>query len=182
MHSIPLPSFAGRLRGLRRARNIKQSEIAVRFGVCQGTVSRWEAGVIEPNAQLAARVLHALCNVTAADSAVRRLVKRCDLPAHLITDSDHRLLATSPARLAQWGPNSERFEGTSLWRFATTDIIAAEASLADIGWWEGVSQEPVEVTTRAGFSPELRVVSGRMIWERLWLADGTAARLCTSVD
>lgn len=177
-----LPNFSRRLRITRRARSLKQSHVARLAGVCQTTVSRWEAGLIEPEPHVAARILSELAWTYELDAPIRRLVERCSLACHLIADVDHRLLAASPARLAQWGRNAPKYFGQSLWPFATPDIIAAERSLAEQRWWSELSPEPVEVFTGASNSSELRIVAGRMIWERVWLSDGRAARLCSSME
>jgi transcriptional regulator with XRE-family HTH domain len=178
--STALPEFARRLRAVRRARGMKQSHVADLASVCQSTVCRWERGVIEPEASLADQVLRALCRAPPEDSAVRRLIENCRLPVHLVTDADHRLLAASPSRLAEWGVSSGQLMGQSLWRFATPEIVEAESSLGRLGWWEEWVPAPVQVCTRAGGTEELRIAAGLMVWERLWLSDGTAARLCTS--
>lgn len=175
-----LPSLGARLRRVRRARNLKQAHVAAIAGVRQSTVSRWEAGTLEPPKVLADRLLHALQPASGADSALRRLVEASRLPVHLISDADHRLLAASAARWREWGPGARRCVGESLWRFATDDIVAAEGSLSAVGWWDLHLPQPVEVVTRAGGEPPLRIGAGPMLWERVWLEDGTPARLCTS--
>lgn len=176
-----LPGFGARLKRLRRARNLKQAYVAAIAGVCQTTVSRWEAGVIEPPRKVAAKVLHELQGTSHADTALRRLVESSRLPVHLISDADHRLLAASDARWRQWGPGAHRCAGESLWPFATDEIVAAEEALSSSGWWDQHLPDPVEVVTRAGGSPPCRIAPGRMLWERVWLSDGTPARICTSV-
>lgn len=41
------PGFGARLKRLCCTRNLQQAYVAATIGVCQTTVSRWEAGVIE---------------------------------------------------------------------------------------------------------------------------------------
>lgn len=176
-----LPSFGARLKRLRRARNLKQAYIATIAGVCQTTVSRWESGDIDPPSSVASRLLQQLQCHSAADAALRRLVENSRIAVHLISDVDHRLLAASDSRWRQWGPGADRYAGKSLWSFATDDIVAAEEALEAGGWWHEYLPEPVQVVTRAGGSPPCRIVPGRMLWERVWLADGTPGRLCTSL-
>ena len=42
----------GRLRDLRRAHGLKQTELAKMLGVNQATLSRWESGASMPNASV----------------------------------------------------------------------------------------------------------------------------------
>lgn len=176
----PLPSFGARLSRLRRVRGWKQAHIAELARVCQTTVSRWEAGTLTPHRELAVRLLEELVGRAPCDSALRRLVEGSRTSVHLITDADHRLLAASPAREAEWQATSASWLGSSLWPCATEAIAAAEASLEASGWWEHAAPTPVTLETGPGCLG-LRIVPGVMIWERLWLSDGTPARLCTSL-
>lgn len=177
-----LPGFGLRLKRLRRQRGLKQSHIAEIAAVCQTTVSRWEAGAIEPDAVLANAILRKLSAAIAADHALRRLVESSSQIVHLVTDADHRLLAASPAREADWQVDSSDYLGQSLWRFATASIVKAEIELAVQGWWEELAPAPVLVEIDDGRQSEMRISPGRMLWERLWLGDGTAARLCTALQ
>jgi transcriptional regulator with XRE-family HTH domain len=174
-----LPGFGPRLRRLRRQRGLKQGHVAEIAGVCQTTVSRWEAGQIEPAPALAAAVLQRLTRGLPQDRALRRLVESSSQIVHLVTDIDHRLLAASPAREADWAAKAAPYLGQSLWRFATAAIVRAEQSLTDLGWWETQAPAPVRVEISDGRVDEIRIRPGLMLWERLWLADGTPARLCT---
>lgn len=177
----PLPDFGLRLRRQRRLIGMKQSHVAEMAGVCQTTVSRWEAGVIEPDRGLAERVLRALGPCASADPALRRMVGSSRLPMHLVTDADHRLIAVSPERAAEWGVPGDDYLGRSLWPFATPAITSAEHQLAGRGWWNDPTPEPMRVHVEAARSGALRIAAGLMLWERLWLSDGTPARLCTTV-
>ena len=181
MTAAPLPAFGQRLQRLRRLRGLKQQAVADLAGVCQTTVSRWEAGALVPDSAVAERVLGRLAASSdlAADSILRRLVETAPCPVHLILDLDHRLLAASPARERQWRRSAADLFGHSLWRFASPAIETAEQKLGDAGWWQR-SPQPVTVDLAAA-DTGLPIASGRMVWERLHLADGTPVRLCASV-
>ncbi|WP_394791959.1 helix-turn-helix domain-containing protein [Rhodoferax sp.] len=177
----PLPSFGKRLRRLRRVKGLKQEAIAALAGVNQATVSRWEAGGIAPSPATMQRLLQALTSAPAQDAALQRLVQHCSQPAHLVTDIDHRLLAASLPRQQIWGVPASDLLHTSLWKFATEDIAQAEAQLGASGWWEQESPAPVLVRLRRPHTEGLRIAAGSMLWERVWLANGLPARLCTTL-
>jgi transcriptional regulator with XRE-family HTH domain len=178
-----LPAFGRRLRRLRRLRGLKQGVVADLAGVTQTTVTRWERGEIRPQPQVARRLLQKLSGPFdgIADSALKRLVETTSLAAHLVADADHALLAASPSREREWRTTVSHLGRRSLWRYATDAICAAEQSLGSRGWWDDPVPAPVEVLTEAG-DRGLPIVSGRLLWERVYLADGTPARLCTSLD
>lgn len=157
-------------------RGMKQSHVAELAGVAQTTVSRWESGAVRADVEVV-RLIDRLAGhpASAADRALRRLVEMAGPPVHLIDDLSHRLLAASPAREREWGVAASELLGISLWRYATDDIRAAEE-----GW--PACDSSLGVTTAAGTHPDLRIVAGTMIWERLALADGRVARLCTSKE
>jgi transcriptional regulator with XRE-family HTH domain len=170
------------LRRLRRLKGMKQSHVAEIAGVTQATVSRWESGAHRPTPEQAAR-LAPLLEVPldpAADAALRRLVETSALPVHLVCDLSHRLLAASRPRLAEWRAGESELLGRSLWPYATDEIRRAEAMLSDLGWHEpaGVA---VAAATGPNRDPVVRIVPGILLWERLTLSDGRAARLVTSV-
>lgn len=175
-----LPDFGARLRRIRRLRGVKQAAVATLAGVCQTTVSRWEAGAITPDPATAHDVLRAMAAAPTDDRALRRLVEGSTLSTHLVTDIDHRLLAASPGRVAEWRRPAADLLGVSLWCFATTEIAAAEQSLGADGWWERSAPPSVTVWTGDRDASDLRIVAGWMTWERVYLNDGTPARLCTS--
>lgn len=179
--SRSLPAFHLRLRRIRRLRALKQSVVAELVGVDQSTVSRWEAGALVPGRDLAEQILRTLGGVPANDDALCRLVRTSTLPVHLVTDTDHRLLAMSPARRQQWGDMANQIVGVSLWRYASPEIKDAEHQLVRSRWWAEASPAPVIVTTRACRRDGLRFVTGEMLWERVWLASGEPARLCTTL-
>ena len=170
------------MRRLRRIRGIKQDALAALAGVTQTTVSRWEHGVIEPRPDLAQRLLTVLGGSagTWGDGPLRRLVETSPLPVHLVMDADHRLLAASPLREQEWRQRSGSLGGQSLWPFATEAIRAAEAGLDETGWWSDAIPQAVELRTGEGRAG-LPIRDGLMLWERLYLADATPVRLCTTI-
>ncbi len=170
------------LRRWRRLRGVKQSHAAELFGVTQATLSRWERGW-HPIPQAAQRRLSQLLEApldSAADAGLRRLVESSALPVHLICDLSHRLLAASPRRIAEWGADAAALRGTSLWRFATDEIRAAEGQLGELGWYDEGAAE-LSFWTGANASPVVPIRAGMMTWQRLQLSDGTLARLVTSL-
>lgn len=180
--AVRLPHLGPRLRRLRRLQGLKQSVLAEWAGVTQATVSRWEAGELELQPVLADKLLVQLLARTngRADAPLRRLVETSTVPVHLIADADHRLLAASPLREREWGRTAASLVGCSLWRYATESIQAAEAALHPLGWWQDPLPAPVEVHTGSG-TAGLEIKAGLMMWERLYLGDGTPARLCTTL-
>jgi len=170
---LPLPAFSRRLRGW------KQSIVAELAGVPQTTVSRWERGEIAPAEDMARNVIAALGRSCSglADTPLRRLIEGSLQPVHLVCDDDHRLLAASPSRLQQWRIAFAELEGRSLWPFASDEVVAAEKGLEAQGWRDDAAPAPISVEL-APADRGLRFVAGQMLWERLHLADGTAARLC----
>ena len=174
-----LPGFGARLRRLRRSCGVKQAHVARLAGVDQATVSRWERGTVRPSRERAEAVLRALRPDRPDDAALRRLVESSSLVVHLVTDADHVLLAASRGREAEWGRSAASLRGRSLWPAASPGIRAAEAALEPAGWWEAAAPPPVTLELDAHENGFLPIVAGRMTWERVWLADGRPARLCT---
>jgi transcriptional regulator with XRE-family HTH domain len=174
-----LPAFHLRLRRLRRSRGLKQAYVAALLGVEQSTVSRWESGALAPEPELIDRALRLLGGVPSDDCALRRLVRTSSEPCHLVTDADHRLLAVSLPRQREWVRSAAELMGTSLWRFATPEIAAAEAQLDALQWWDQPAPAPVVLHTREAWNDGLHILEGDMVWERVWLASGEPARLCT---
>jgi transcriptional regulator with XRE-family HTH domain len=170
------------LRRLRLDRGMKQGHVAELLAVTQPTVSRWERGSLRPSAaQL--RTLLRLLGAPAAplrDAALRRLVEASMRPVHLICDATHRLLAASPARQARWRLPAHELCGRSLWRYATEEIAGAEARLAALGWYDG-AVPAVGLRTGANADPVVPIAPGMVLWERLRLEDGGAARLVTTL-
>lgn len=174
--------FGRTLRRWRRLRGVKQSHAAELLGVTQATLSRWERGrhQLPDSAQRKLEHLLRAPLDAAGDAALRRLVEASTLPTHLVCDLTHRLLAASPARLADWSADMADLRGQSLWRFATEEIRAAEGRLGELGWYdEGVAE--VSFWTGANDSAIVPIHPGILLWERLQLSDGTLARLATTV-
>jgi len=170
------------LKRLRAVRGIKQSHLAELLGVTQATVSRWERGTARPARAERARLEALLCAPTdpAADRALKRLVETSPEPVHLICDVTHRLLAASPARQREWSAPAARFLGEPLFRYASEEIRDRESRLADLGWYDSLAPRLV-FHTGANASEEIRILPSTMMWERLALADGSVARLVTSL-
>ncbi|GAA0611739.1 helix-turn-helix transcriptional regulator [Brevundimonas kwangchunensis] len=184
MESLPRCSalpLGKALRLARRARGLKQSHVAELVGVGQPIISRIEHGEHAPSGHLRDRLVDLLSARLdpAQDSGLRRLIETSSLPVHLICDVTHRLLATSPAREREWGRSAAEACGISLWRYATEDIRDAEARLPSLGWGDRRGSHALALTTSANGSTELSIAAGPMLWERIVLSDGSAARLVT---
>lgn len=170
------------LRRFRRLKGMKQSHVAELAGVTQATVSRWESGTHRPTPEQAARLmplLEARLDVR-GDAALRRLVETSALPVHLVCDLSHRLLAVSRPRLATWRAGDRELLGRPMWPYATDEIRRAESMLPDLGWHEP-SAIPVAAVTGPNRDPVVPIAPGVLLWERLTLSDGRAARLVTTV-
>jgi DNA-binding XRE family transcriptional regulator len=172
-----MPSFGLRLRRLRRAKNVKQAALADLLGVDQATVSRWESGSRSPLAAVQHRAFDTLGPLRSHDAALRRLVERSADCVHLVDEASHVCLAYSPRRARDWGTTPRAMLGVSLWRFATDDIRRAEAELVQTGWWEVAVPPPKAFVAERTVHGEIRISAGTIVWERVYLADGTPARL-----
>jgi len=183
MTSIPPIPLGASLRRWRIVNRTKQSALAAYFDVSQGTVARWEAGEIAPSGKHGAR-LRALLTArpnAASDRTLVGLIESSVIPCHLICDVTHRLLAASPSRAAQWRISADELTGRTLWRFATEDIVTAEAGLGDAGWFDD-SPPAVTVETQRRAYAELTIEAGRLQYVRFPLSDGTHARLVSDVQ
>ncbi len=178
-HDLPIGLA---LRRFRRLNGIKQGDIAQRLSVSQGSVSRWESGAQEPDIGHRDRIAEivAASATSASDAALKRLVSTSSMPVHLICDATHRLLAASPTRAASWNVDVAAYLGSSLWRFASDEIMAAEDSLADAGWFERPCQR-LRFATGGNASDEIPVSPGIMQWETIPLSDGRIGRLTTTI-
>ena len=178
-----MPHLGLRLRRLRRLYGLKQGVFAEWAGVAQANVSRWESGGLEPPPSLAGKLLARLAGRAPrqADAPLRRLVTTSSVPVHLIHDADHRLLAASVPREREWGQTAASLIGCPLWHYATEGIQAAEYALDALGWWQDAMPGPVKLHTGTG-DAGLAIKAGLMLWERLYLPDGTPVRLCTTLD
>lgn len=173
------PSRLGRsLRAWRALRRVKQTHAAELLGVSQATLSRWEGGRLAPDAaeQAALRRLMAARLDGAAERELARLVRNAATAVHLVCDLTHRLLALSPARERELRVPAAELMGTSLWPHATAEIVAAEARLGDLGWFEP-GAPAVEAATGPNRSPHLLIPPGRFRWVRFPLSCGGHARL-----
>jgi len=173
--------FGRRLRLLRRIKGIKQSALAHELGVDQATVSRWESGQQYPAPVLRDRAIGLLSAVRSVDSGIRRLVENSRLAVHLIDDHTHECVAASPSRFAEWKKGKAEVIGQSLWRYATPEILLAERRLADHGWWEQASPQFPSFMTSGKTTDGFTIRSGLLEWQRIYLADGSPMRLCTSL-
>lgn len=178
-----LPSFGLRLRRLRRAAGVKQFALSDALAVDQSSVSRWEAGVQVPDLQMQTRAFDLLVGAQRDDFALRRLIETSSSTVHLIEDATHKCLAFSKKRGMEWGniDHSSLYQ-KSLWRFATHEIQAAEANLAHSDWWSAQLPAPHSFITSAKTYREIIIRPGQILWERMYLADGTPVRLCTNLD
>lgn len=170
------------LRRFRRLNAIKQSHAAEFFKVSQATISRWESGAHEPEAVHRERIIAMIAAHAgnAADGALKRLIETSNLPVHIVCDATHRLLAASPARVAGWSKGADAFLGTSLWRFASREIVSAEASLEALGWYEHPFKQ-LRFQTGENESDVIKVLPSEMLWETMPLADGRVGRITTTL-
>lgn len=171
------------LRRFRRLNGIKQGHVAELLDVSQGSVSRWESGAHEPETCHRDRIV-AMIAANAnndADAALRRLVSSSTLAVHLVCDATHRLLAASPSRVASWATSEDKYLGQSLWRFASPEIVVAEAGLRDHGWFERPCQR-LQFETGSNDSDIVIVHPSLMQWETVPLSDGRIGRLTTTID
>lgn len=174
--------LARSLRTWRLLKRIKQHHAGELLGVSQATISRWENGNLAPtpDEQTAIReLLHARLD-SAADHELARMVNESSRAVHLVCDLTHRLLALSALRERQCSIPRNELVGRSLWRYASAEIVAAEAALPDVGWFEA-APPAVEIRTGANASTEMRILESRMRWVRFRLSDGSYARLVETI-
>ncbi|MBL4727440.1 MAG: transcriptional regulator [Rhizobiaceae bacterium] len=181
--SPSLPAFGPRLRQMRRAAGVKQSALSNELNIDQSTLSRWEGGIQSPEQHIQQKAFDLLANNRPNDFALRRLVESSNSSLHLIEDATHRCLAFSIRRAKEWGnQDSSPLIGQSLWRFATEEIQAAENDLTAGEWWSTRSPTPQTFKTSKKIHNGLAISEGRIVWERMYLSDGTPVRLCTSLN
>ncbi|ASY65101.1 putative transcriptional regulator [Sinorhizobium sojae CCBAU 05684] len=171
--------FTGRmLKRLRLLSGMKQSHVAELLQVTQATISRWEAGLLTPSENQTAALECLFEKVPpSADAALRRLVEMSTAKVHLICDYSHRLLAASPSRRAEW---RRELLGLPMLRYASDEIQEAERSLTDLGWYDGQTASLL-VDTGPNRRDDVPIVAGRVLWERIPLADGAMGRLVTTL-
>ncbi|KWA00262.1 XRE family transcriptional regulator [Burkholderia territorii] len=176
LHTPPLGPQLKRWRTLHR---VKQSHAAELFGVAQSTISRWEAGIQQMSADeraMAERLLAARLD-SAGDRALARLIAGSTARMHLVCDLTHRLLACSPSRAAEFTRPLSTLVGTSLWRYASPEIVRMEAALDPLGWHDRAGPPSVEFATGANASRVVPIRGSTCRWTRMMLSDGSAARL-----
>lgn len=172
-----LPLFGARLKRVRTAVRLKQSGLAQLLGVDQTTVSRWESGRHIPEPKVQSDVFHTLLPYRSDDAALRRLVETSRSCIHLVDEATHVCLAYSASRARDWRVGRKDMLGISLWRFATEEIQRAEMELEHSDWWSSVSPEPKLFVTSQADGLNIRISAGQILWERIYLSDGTPARL-----
>lgn len=175
----PLPVFGARLKRVRTAVRLKQHGLADLLGVDQTTISRWESGRQTPETDVQARVFQTLLPYRSEDSALRRLVETSPECVHLVDEATHVCLAYSASRARDWKVGQRDMLGISLWQFATEEIQKAEQELEASDWWSAVSPHPKLFVTSQADDVGIRISAGQILWERVYLADGTPARLVT---
>lgn len=171
------PAFGSRLKRLRRATGLKQAALAQMLRVDQATVSRWENCLQTPSAEQQTEVFTALSNQRAEDAALKRLVDTSRQCLHLVDEASHECLAYSSSRAKDWSASQRSLLGVSLWQFATDEIRQAESELAAEGWWDVQTPEPKAFVTSRAVHDRITISAGQIVWERLYLSDGTPVRL-----
>lgn len=180
---LPAPlDYGPALKRFRRLRGWKQDRLARMLGVGQPMISRWESGRFQPDEGHRAAIESLFAaHIAPTPRALKDLVERSSLPVHLICDATHRLLACSPARKAEWHRDAGELMGQSLWRNACPEIVAEEARLAERGWHD-IQDGRIAFAMGHHVGPDLVMLAGWLIWDRLVLADGSALRLVTTMD
>lgn len=170
--------YTGRaLKRLRLVNGMKQSHVAELLQVTQATVSRWETDVLTPSEDQQRALQRLFARQTAVDAALKRLVETSTARVHLICDHSHRLLAASPSRRAEWRRD---MLGMPMFRYASEEIRKAESELAGIGWHAGRLASLV-VETGPNGRDDVPIGAGRVLWEKIPLADGAIGRLVTTL-
>lgn len=145
----------------------------------QATVSRWEAGVLTPSDSQRQALERLFARTpSAADAALKRLVETSAAKVHLICDHSHRLLAASPGRRAEW---RREMIGEPMFRYASEEIRRAESELDDLGWHD-CRVASLAVETGPNGRDDVPISAGRVLWERIPLADGAMGRLVTALS
>ena len=180
-HLQSLPSFGKRLKRLRLVAGMKQSALSELLNINQTTVSRWEAGVQVPDFETQQASLGVLSSSRTDDSALKRLVQQSTGCVHLVEESSHVCLAYSQSRSKDWNTTNRALLGVSLWQFASDEIREAESQLDALGWWDTHNPAPKAFETSEMVFDEIRISAGGILWERLYLSDGTSARLVSGL-
>lgn len=173
-------TYGSRLRRLRRLKGIKQLHLADLLSVNQSTVARWERGDVALSEADWQRARLALNPTTTQDDVLKRLVETSTQEVHLVCDITHCLLAASHSRRSRWSADIAQLMGRPMLQYASEEILQAEAGLEDLGWYDGVTTS-ISFTTGTNSSAVVPIRRGRMRWERVLLADGSPARLATTL-
>jgi transcriptional regulator with XRE-family HTH domain len=180
--ALTFPAFGSRLRRARRSHGLKQAALASLLGVDQSTVSRWESGAQTPDVSVQWAAFDLLGPQLQADDALRRLVEHSSACVHLIDESRHICLAYSSARARDWRCGQREMQGVSLWKFATDEIRREEELLDVTGWWDQHTPTPRYFTTTHRNFDTIQISAGEVLWERLYLIDGTPVRLVSGTS
>jgi len=177
-------TLGGALRRWRMLHRVKQAHAAERIGVAQSTISRWESGsqAMSPAERCAIEQIVAARLDNAADRVLAGLVTDAPRAVHLICDHSHRLLACSRPRASEFGIDAHALLGTSLLRFATDELAAADSYLGEGGWHEQTVPEPLVIDTGRNRSRLVPIRTGKCRWTRFILSDGAAVRLVETLD
>jgi len=177
-----MPISGSAIRRMRQLRKMKQEHLAELLGVNQATVSRWERGILPVTVAQETRLESIFTSKSSStDAALKRLVEHSRSKVHLICDRTHRLLAASSVRQSEWRLPVSDLLDRSLLSYASQEIVKTEGELAGLGWHEG-QMNSLTLETGANDNPHLPIVAGQVLWERIFLADGSAARLVTTLD
>jgi len=84
-------------------------------------------------------------------------------------------LAASPGNPTPWPLPA--LLGTSLWRYASPEIVRMEAALDPLGWHDRAGPPSVEFATGTNASRVVPIRGSTCRWTRMTLSDGSAARL-----
>lgn len=160
---------------------IKQLALAHDLNVDQTTISRWESGLQTPLPEIQERALSVLANAKTQDDALQRLVENAANHVHLVEEATHICLAYSRKRAIDWRTTQQEMLGVSLWQYATDEIRQAESELAQSNWWSVQMPVPKSFLTSAQIHKDITISAGGILWERLYLGDGTPVRLVTGI-
>ncbi len=171
------------LRTWRALHRVKQTHLAELLRVSQSQVSRWENGSHQPG-ETDLKAILALVSArltSGADQRLARFVNDSLQPMHLVCDLTHNLLAYSPARADEFKRDGSELLGTSLWPWASEDIVRAEENLETMGWYD-LAAPSLELTTTARRSSAINIPKSVFNWTRFRLSDGSNVRLVETLS
>jgi hypothetical protein len=125
--------------------------------------------------------LNSLAASRTDDAALCRLVENAGNCVHLVEEASHVCLAYLRNRAGDWRASQRALLGVSLWKFATDEIRQAESELADNNWWSAQLPSPKSFRTSMRVHEEITIRAGGILWERIYLSDGTPVRLVTGI-